>query len=105
MQEIKGRFDLDYWGLSYRKGLEYILSVDDRSRINVFGETPVGVRSAAILGTESELRLHFVGDMSEADYFLGNYRWHPEDYPFSDEIFAVRVGNAKILSVFRLRTN
>ena len=101
MQEVKQRFDLDYWGLSYREGLEYILSTDARSKINVYGETVVGVRSAAILGSD-ELRLHFVDDLAQADYFLGNYRWHPGDYSYAGEVYAVRVGNAKILSVFKL---
>ena len=50
MQMIKQRFDLDYWGLAYREGLAYILSVDDRETIPVYADTPAGVRSAAILG-------------------------------------------------------
>ncbi len=103
MQAVKARFDLDYWGLSYRAGLEYILAHDDAERISVYADTDAGWRSAAILGEEGEKRLNFLFDPAGADYYLGNYRWHPEDYPYPNEVFSVRVGNAKILSVFKLK--
>ncbi|GAP06914.1 hypothetical protein ATHL_01779 [Anaerolinea thermolimosa] len=102
MQTVKMRFDLDYWGLAYREGLESLLRLDARGRIKVFADTPAGVRNAAILATSEEHRLDFVDDPGEADYFIGNYRWHPADYPYSDEVVTIWVGNAKILSVFRL---
>jgi len=36
MQEIKQRFELDYWGLSNRQALEYIVRTDTSRRIRVF---------------------------------------------------------------------
>jgi len=102
MQTVKMRFDLDYWGLAYREGLESLLKLDGRERIKVYADTPAGVRNAAILVTSEEHRLDFVNEPGEADYFIGNYRWHPADYPYHDEVITIWVGNAKILSVFRL---
>lgn len=102
MQTIKMRFDLDYWGLAYREGLEALLKLDAGKQIKVYADTPAGVRNAAILTTSEEHRLQFVDDPGEADYFIGNYRWHPADYPYPDEVITIWVGNAKILSVFRL---
>jgi hypothetical protein len=102
MQTVKMRFDLDYWGLAYREGLELLLKLDGRERIKVYADTPAGVRNAAILVTSEEHRLDFVNEPGEADYFIGNYRWHPADYPYPDEVITIWVGNAKILSVFRL---
>jgi hypothetical protein len=103
MQTVKARFDLDYWGLAYRESLEYILAHDPSDRISVYADTDAGWRNGAILGTEGEKRLEFVFDPADAQYFIGSYRWHPQDYPFPDEIYSVMVGNAKISSVFRLR--
>lgn len=103
MQTIKQNYDLDYWGLSYREGLAYILRVDARDAISVYADTPAGERSVAIMGKDAEERLHFTDDLTTADYFLGNYRWHPDDYPLSNEIYSVRVGDAKILSVFQMK--
>lgn len=102
MQTVKMHFDLDYWGLACRAGLESLLKLDAREQIKVYADTPAGVRNAAILATSEEHRLDFVDDPGEADYFIGNYRWHPADYPYSNEVVTIWVGNAKILSVFRL---
>lgn len=102
MQTVKMRFDLDYWGLACRQGLETLLTLDARERIKVYADTPAGVRNAAILATPEEHRLDFVDDPVKADYYIGNYRWHPADYPYPNEVVTIWVGNAKILSIFRL---
>jgi hypothetical protein len=103
MQTVKSRFDLDYWGLSYREGLEYILAHDASDRISVYADTDAGWRNGAILGAEGEKRLDFVFDPGEAEYYMGSYRWHPQDYPYPNEVYSVRVGNAKVLTVFKLK--
>lgn len=103
MQTVKMRFDMDYWGLTYRRGLEAILEQDERRLVNVRVDNAAGEYNAAILPLDQAKRLNFVQNIEEADYFITNYRWHPQDYPFSDEIFTLRLGNAKVLSVFRLR--
>ena len=103
MQMVKMRFDMDYWGLTYRRGLEAILEQDTRRLVNVRVDNAAGEYNAAILPPGQAKRLNFVQNIEEAEYFITNYRWHPQDYPFTDEIFTLRLGNAKVLSVFRLR--
>ena len=96
-------FELDYWGLSFRQGLEYIVKNDQRSEIKIAANVlPVCMNNAIFLDRQDRNRLNFV-DMNHADYFLTNYRWHPEEYPFNQEIFAVVVDHQKIMSVFRMR--
>jgi hypothetical protein len=101
-KSIRQNFMMDYWGLSYRKGLEYILQVDADAVIPVFAETDAGERNIAILPLQEGLRIHIVHDLSQAKYFIGNYYRQPEAYPFKDEIYTVWDGNARLLSVFRL---
>jgi hypothetical protein len=103
MQTVKMNFELDYWGLSHREGLEALLRLDPRPRIKIYADSPVALRTAAILYPEDEMRLDFVSQVEQADYFIGNYRWHREDYPYHDEVFSVWMGNARVLSIFRLR--
>jgi hypothetical protein len=103
MQTVKMRFDMDYWGLTYRRGLEAILEQDPRLRIDVHAANAAGEYNAAILPVDQARRLNFVADPEQADYFITNYRWHPQDYPYPNEVFSLWLGNAKILSVFRLR--
>lgn len=103
MQTVKMRFDMDYWGLTYRRGLEAILEQDPRLRIDVRAANAAGEYNAAILPVDQARRLNFVADPQQADYFITNYRWHPQDYPYPNEVFTLWLGNARILSVFRLR--
>jgi hypothetical protein len=103
MAEIKQRFELDYWGLSYRKALEYIVRSDSSSIIRVHAANFPGMVNAVMLLPSERRRIRFVQSDDEADYFVTNYRFHPESYPYLREVFSVRVGNASVASVFRLR--
>jgi hypothetical protein len=102
MKTVQQRFMLDYWGLAYRQGIEAMLAQDSTAKINVFMETGAGQQTIAILPPDEAARVHVVRDLKDADYFIGNYYLTMEPYPFKNEVFAVRVGNTKILSVFRL---
>lgn len=72
-------YELDYWGPSYRESLEYILLHDSTSSIAVYAENDPGEYNLVILPKDQKKRLHFT-DMENADYFITNYRWHPEEY-------------------------
>ncbi len=103
MRRVRDRFEMDYWGLSYRRGLEYVLRHDKRGSIKVTLQPGLGEASAAILPAAERLRLVVVEKRREAEYFLGNYRWHSGEYPFRHEVYSVRVGDASIMTVYDLR--
>ena len=100
MATIKQRFDLDYWGLSYRKGLEYILRNDPRDTIPVNVVYESGPITANILRPEERARLQLVSTPGQADYFVSTYLWHPEEYNYPN-FYEITVGNAKILGVYK----
>jgi hypothetical protein len=102
MQTAQQRFMLDYWGLAYRQGLEALLAQDKSAQVNIYMQTEAGERTIAILPPAQAARVHVVHKLADADYFIGNYYMLTEPYPFKHEIFSVSVGNARILSVFRL---
>jgi hypothetical protein len=107
-------FDLDYWGLSYRQGLEWVLAHDPAPVIRVsvvvpqppvdvpYGEHLLYVNSL-ILPPSDRARLHFTNDNADADYTLTTYRYQTQ--PFTDnvgrEVHAIQVNGLRILSVFR----
>ncbi|MCC6146914.1 MAG: glycosyltransferase family 39 protein [Anaerolineaceae bacterium] len=103
MARVKRHYELDYWGLSYKQGLEYLLAYDDSETIPIYVFNRPGRINAQILPEEQRKRLAYMDKPEEATYFLTNYRWHPQPYDYSDEIYAIRVGNASIFSIFRLR--
>jgi len=102
MQEVKQRFEFDYWGLSYRKALEYIVQTDTSHRIRVRAINFPGVMNALMLDDRDRRRVEFTASDADADYFVSNYRFHPQAYPYPEEVFQVRIGNASAASVFRL---
>jgi hypothetical protein len=57
----------------------------------------------AIFLKENDIRRLRSVEINEADYFLTNYRYHPEEYPLNQEVFKIIVDNQKIMSVFKMR--
>ena len=72
---------MDYWGLSYRKGLEYLVQTQKEGSIKVFIETSAGRANIAILPPEDAVRVKIRYDFKDADYFIGNYYLHPNALP------------------------
>lgn len=105
MSKAKDNFELDYWGLSYRSALEYILKNDKDKIIKIYTTTSPGkpIYSALILKPEERKRLDYTKNLSEAKYFLSNYRLHKYEFPYFKEYYSIKVGGAKIMVVYKLR--
>ena len=73
--ELSANWEMDYWGLSNKAALEYILKTDSSTSIKVreISFTPLEV-SGKILESTSRERLVFNVPIAEADYLLNNYR-------------------------------
>jgi hypothetical protein len=104
MVQIKQRFDLDYWGLAFKKGIDYILATDPGKEIPIYVTDPPGEEYIDnFLPDNQRNRLVIEDSPDQARYFVGNYRYHPEEYSFGKKIYSVTVDGASILSVFDLR--
>jgi hypothetical protein len=102
---IRKNYEMDYWGVSYNKSLEYILSIDNRTKIYISTQNAPGVDNANILFEDQKKRLVFVDAIEKSDYFITNYRGHPEDYELTnlEEIKSFIVLNNKINTVFKVK--
>lgn len=103
MAEIKKKFELDYWGLSYRKALEYILENDPSNNVRIKVAEDPGYFNSYILPEESRHRLIYVNDLKSAKYFISTFRWHPSEYSPAKDFFSIKIGAAKIIVVYRLK--
>jgi hypothetical protein len=107
MQAVKQRFDMDYWGLSYRSVLEAIARNDPSEHITIYAANSTGKWSARMLPPKDQARISFVDDPQNANYFISDYKdehaAHPQEYDYSNEFFAVKVGDAKIAVAYHLR--
>ncbi|MES2132691.1 MAG: glycosyltransferase family 39 protein [Bacteroidota bacterium] len=102
---LKQHYEMDYWGVSYNKSLEYIVSVDNRDTITVFAQNSPGIDNANMLPDTQKKHLVFVDALEKADYFITNYRGHPNGYeePNIIELKSFSVLGNKINSVFRVK--
>ena len=102
MQTVKQKFELDYWGLSYREALEYITQQDSRTQIKVYVAHEVGWLTAEILSPADRKKILYVDTPEQAEYFVSTYRWHKGSYPYENEWYSIHIGNTDIVVVYRL---
>ncbi len=100
---IRQKYELDYWGLSYKQGLEYILAHDKSNQINIAAENSPGFLNFNIIPAEERKRLVRNNNINTADYFLSNFRNHPQDYNFGTSVFQINAGGEKIMEVLKLK--
>jgi len=105
MSEVRKKFDMDYWGLSYRQLLEHILQTDTSSTVRVGMANEHGMDNAVLQATDQSRRLVYDPSNGTDHYFLSVYRGHPKDYGFSDEYYAILVNGGKIAVAYRVRAN
>jgi hypothetical protein len=110
---IERNFDCDYWGLSYRTGLEEILRRENDPSLTIpVYQDGVPVRNNTfILRTADFDRIRLV-PFEGAKYFITNYREVLYDRDkFLDkyrltgdqELYSLVVDGVRIMSVYRLR--
>jgi hypothetical protein len=100
---LRQRFELDYWGLSYKQAIDFILKNDSGQNIKIFVANPPGrdyINGG--LPEEQKARLILVDDPVNANYFVSEFRWHPDDYPYANEIYSINIRGTKIMVVYRL---
>ncbi len=102
MKDIKTKFEMDYWGLSNKDGLNYILDHDTTSIVKILSDNYSGQVSYSILTKDRRDRIRFTSSIDDADYFISNFRWHPEEFSTEKEFYSVHAGNAKIFVVYKV---
>ncbi len=102
MQQVKARFDMDYWGLTFREGLEYIARTDPAQEIPVFFAYG-GKDTIDILSPSDRARFRPLGEVQGAKYILTNYRWASEDYDaVLNKIYEITIGGTAVMAVYQL---
>ncbi len=117
MERAKANFEVDYWGLSTREGLEYLLDNDDRSSIAIFSDLLRAPEINSRMLTRKQRKrlkfLHDFGRLDEADYYITHYR-EPRRLGalaragrinLEKEYYSIDINGAKILSVYEIIHN
>lgn len=107
-ESIRNNYEMDYWGLSYRKALEYIAHIDKAEEIHISANTKTpAVINLLIIDTADAKRFRYTTP-EKADYFLTNFRWHAADYTELDSlspkiIYNQTIENSTVMRVYKLR--
>jgi hypothetical protein len=102
----KSKFDVDYWGLSNRMALEYILAQENPAYINVWTWSyPKLNVSSRMLSPIDKVRIIELDKKAQGpDYIVNTYRMDTNDYA-ADGLYELikdfQIGNETILSIFR----
>ncbi|MGY3090750.1 hypothetical protein ACVWYF_003811 [Hymenobacter sp. UYAg731] len=106
-KSIEQNFERDYWGLSVKQGLQWVLAHDARPAVPVSMDrrTEMTLRiNAKMMPPAGRARLRLEPpDSASGGYFLSIHRWHPGPYPASmgRPVHVIRAGGAVILTVLR----
>jgi hypothetical protein len=97
-------YEVDYWGLSYKSALEYILEHDTSSQILVCPSNFPGYFNETILTESQDKRIRMVG-LEHADYFISEYRFHPQEYDSLNiyKFYGIQVSNSTVNQIFKLK--
>ena len=101
---LRQKYELDYWGLSYKQALDYILENDPSPEIKVYLENSPGKSYIRLmLPSEIASRFKIVDSPERANYYVSNYRGHPQDYPFPEKYYSIVVRGTEIMVVYKLK--
>jgi hypothetical protein len=108
-KNIDNNFERDYWGLSYRQALEYIIRKDKSDTITVSANLRAGKTNIKMLPEEIQKKIKYSENMYASDYFitehrfLEGYRWYPDKNKF-EEVHSIIVDGIKIISVYKAKS-
>jgi len=100
-QEIKKRYEMDYWGLSYFQALGYLSHIEKSPNFQVYVDNTPGRLNAIMLPANQMQRFTFVDNIDEADYFVTNFRWHPAGFNYPT-FFDIEVNGVGINTIYKL---
>lgn len=104
-EALRKQFDLDYWGTAYYEGIKTILCEDKRSKVRLQFANSSGKFTVKLRLPEA-MRDRIVITDENPDYFLTEYRFHPNDYDQyrGNKFHDIKVNNNTILSIFSIQS-
>ena len=102
-ENIHRKFDMEYWGIGYRRGLEYILAHDTASSIRVSNGAGPIYDNVGTLTKDQRKRVIIVAENENPDYFITVFRYHPEDYDYYHNIiYNYKISNSSVLRIYKV---
>tara|TARA_B100000003_G_scaffold25412_1_gene20265 strand:+ start:111 stop:500 length:390 start_codon:yes stop_codon:yes gene_type:complete len=88
-KDIKNKFDMDYWGLSYKENFDYLLENDSSDEILIWNSSAIKIFYPLLSINEKDrtriIKVKFKEDKFDAKYWITNYYIDKNNY--DDEFF------------------
>ena len=111
-RNVEHNFERDYYGLSYKQALKYLLENTEGDTLKIFSHDFIGKINTMNFPKKEAERLHFVPDQKNADYFISllNPRNEKEYVDMiqknelynNPEFFNIKVKGYRVISIFKL---
>ena len=108
-KNIETKFELDYWGLSNKQALEFILKNDSKPIIKIGAAGPISLENSKQILSPLDKKRITISENEESDYIIDNYiTWNgkykkerhkiPKNFKTYKEIF---VSGKRIISIYK----
>lgn len=109
-KQVEKKFDIDYWGVSNKQALKFILSNNNQEVYKIYPASNMNLNiSKLILSEKQKAKIHVVDVKSEADFIITNGRfWKGNDdadfaqIPKSFRIYKeILTDRAKLVTIYK----
>ena len=106
---VEQKYELDYWGLSNKQAMEYILKNDKNEFVKIGSAGPISLENSKQILKNLEKKRILITENSESDYIIENYiNWYgkhkkkrhqiPNNFEIYKEIY---VSGKRIISIYK----
>ena len=101
---LRKNFEQDYWGTSYKQAIEHVLAQVPDSTISICLANTPDPFNKELLRKKDRVRVQFLPE-AEAQFFITNYRWHPQNYKeYQDRSFhSISINGSTVCETFKLK--
>ena len=100
---LRAHFELDYWGCSYKQGIEWILAHDDRNSIRIAPQEPPFYNNYNMLPNDQRARIQPVQTHDRPDYFITDFRMHTRNFKYPKVAYRLMREGSTVLCIYDTR--
>ena len=98
---LKKQFEMDYWGCSYKDGLEWLAKYEKSDSIRVLSIKPLS-NNLLLLPAETRKRFIEVSETEVPYYLPTNYRFAYKDSFNHPLLHSIKSGNSPVMDIYRV---
>jgi hypothetical protein len=101
---VRNNFEQDYWGVSAKQAIEYVLKNDTNKQVLFCFTNKPGYNNVNIIKKKDRDRIKTV-NQEKCTYFVTNFRWHRDDYSNLNQFkyYSIKRNNSTIVQVYKLK--